>query len=144
MSRSSTPTALIACFATLTATNAATSAPRMPLEPTTMRDWHRTGMEGTGCYWSARRKGPILFAANGRTGITRVAGRVVVLAPAPEARELFPFTHDAWWAPGLRIRVLDTAVVRRMGYETVTTDAILVVDLHGRTTRASGSLICGS
>jgi hypothetical protein len=76
--------------------------------------------------------------------MTRVAGRVVALEPAAKARELFPFTHDAWQAPGLRIRVLDTAVVRAMGDETVTTDASLIVDLRGRITKLKGSMICGS
>lgn len=109
-----------------------------------MRDWRAAGMDGTGCYWSARRNGPILFAANGRTAMTGVAGRVVVLEPAAGARELFPFTYDAWRAPGLKVRILDAAVVRAMGYETVTTDATLVVDLKGHTRRMTGWLICGS
>jgi hypothetical protein len=109
-----------------------------------MRDWRAAGMDGTGCYWSARRNGPVLFAANGRTGMTRVAGRVVVLEPAAGARELFPFTHDAWRAPGLRVRIVDTGLVRAMGYETVTTDATLVVSRCRKTFRLKGSMICGS
>ena len=117
---------------------------RGPLEATTIRDWRRARMDGTGCYWSARRGGPVLFAANGRTGITRVAGRVIILEPVPGARDLFPFTHDEWQAPGLRIRVLDTAVVRASGYETVTTDATLRVRSRGRTFELNGSMICGS
>lgn len=134
----------MACLATTATSSAAAVKRNGPLQATTMRDWRAAGMDGTGCYWSARRNGPVLFAANGRTGMTRVAGRVVALEPAAKARELFPFTHDAWQAPGLRIRVLDTAVVRAMGDETVTTDATLVVDLQGRITRLKGSMICGS
>jgi len=134
----------MACLATTATSSAATVERNGPLQATTMRDWRAAGMDGTGCYWSARRNGPVLFAANGRTGMTRVAGRVVVLEPAAGARELFPFTHDAWQAPGLRIRVLDTAVVRAMGDETVTTDATLIVNLRGRITKLKGSMICGS
>lgn len=135
--------AAIACIATAAASAAAVRR-YGPLEATTTLDWRKAGMDGTGCYWSARENGPVLFAANGRTGITRVAGRVVVLEPAVGARELFPFTHDAWAAPGLTIRVVDTAVVRAMGDETVTTDATLVVDLGGRASTMTGSMICGS
>ncbi|KQM26499.1 MULTISPECIES: hypothetical protein [unclassified Sphingomonas] len=134
----------MACFATTATSSAATLKRNGPLQATTMRDWRAAGMDGTGCYWSARRNGPVLFAANGRTGITRVAGRVVVLEPAPGARELFPFTYDAWRSPGLTIRILDTAVVRAMGDETVTTDATLVVVLRGRIIKTRGSMICGS
>lgn len=134
----------MACLATTATSSAAAVKRNGPLQATTMRDWRAAGMDGTGCYWSARRNGPVLFAANGRTGMTRVAGRVVVLEPAAGARELFPFTHDAWQAPGLRIRVLDTAVVRAMGDEAVTTDATLIVDLRGRITKLKGSMICGS
>lgn len=132
------------CFATTATSSAATLKRNGPLQATTMRDWRAAGMNGTGCYWSVQRNGPVLFAANARTGMTRVAGRVVVLEPAAGARELFPFTHDEWQAPGLRIRILDTAVVRAMGYETVTTDATLVVDQRGRVTSMLGSMICGS
>lgn len=134
----------MACLATAPSSIAATVKRNGPLQATTMRDWRAAGMDGTGCYWSARRNGPVLFAANGRTAMTRVAGRIVVLKPAVGARELFPFTHDAWRAPGLRIRVLDTAVVRAMGDEAVTTDAALVVTLGGRIIRLHGSMICGS
>lgn len=132
------------CFATTATSSAATLKRNGPLQATTMRDWRAAGMDGTGCYWSARRNGPVLFAANGRTGMTRVAGRVVVLEPAAGARELFPFTHDAWRAPGLRVRILDTGVVRAMGDETVTTDATLLVSRRPETFRMRGSMICGS
>ncbi|MBB4087097.1 MULTISPECIES: hypothetical protein [Sphingomonas] len=134
----------MACLATAATSIAATVKRNGPLQATTMRDWRAAGMDGTGCYWSARRNGPVLFAANGRTGMTRVAGRVVVLEPAAGARELFPFTHDAWQAPGLKVRILDAAVVRAMGYETVTTDATLVVKYRSTTVRLRGSMICGS
>lgn len=134
----------MACLATSPSSIAATVKRNGPLRATTMRDWRAAGMDGTGCYWSARRNGPILFAANGRTAMTGFAGRVVVLEPAAGARELFPFTYDAWRAPGLKVRILDAAVVRAMGYETVTTDATLVVDLKGHTRRMTGWLICGS
>jgi hypothetical protein len=134
----------MACLATAATSIAATVKRNGPLQATTMRDWRAAGMDGTGCYWSARRNGPVLFAANGRTGMTRVAGRVVVLEPAAGARELFPFTHDAWRAPGLRVRIVDTGLVRAMGYETVTTDATLVVSRCRKTFRLKGSMICGS
>lgn len=134
----------MACLATAATSSAATVRRNGPLQATTMRDWRAAGMDGTGCYWSARRNGPVLFAANGRTAMTRVAGRIVVLKPAPRAQELFPFTYDTWRSPGLTIRILDTAVVRAMGDETVTTDASLIVDLRGRITKLKGSMICGS
>lgn len=134
----------MACLATAPSSIAATVKRNGPLQATTMRDWRAAGMDGTGCYWSARRNGPVLFAANGRTAMTRVAGRVVVLKPAPRAQELFPFTYDAWMSAELTIRVLDTAVVRAMGDETVTTDASLIVTRRSGTLRLPGSMICGS
>ena len=60
------------------------------------------------------------------------------------AKPLFPFTHDAWRFGDLTIRVVDTARIRSMGYETVTTDAMLVVTRRDVTTRLRGSMICGS
>lgn len=115
-----------------------------PFEPTSMRDWRKVGMDGTGCYWSSTTGGPVLFAANGRTAVVRVAGRIVRLEPARTAKNLFPFTYDTWQASGMRIRVVDTAIVKAMGDETVTTDAFLVVDRNGRPRRFKGSMICGS
>lgn len=117
---------------------------RVPLQPTTMSDWRAARMDGTGCYWSMRRGGPVLFAAAGRTAVTRVAGSVVVLSPAPKAAEMFPFTYGAWTSRDLEIRVVDSSVVRAIGYETVTTDAVLIVTRRGRPLRLRGSMICGS
>jgi len=134
----------MACLATAATSSAATVRRNGPLQATTMRDWRAAGMDGTGCYWSARRNGPVLFAANGRTGMTRVAGRVIVLEPAPDARELFPFTYDAWIALGLTIRVFDTTIVRAMGDEAVTTDATLVVTRPNGISRLRGAMVCGS
>ncbi|GAA0455311.1 hypothetical protein [Sphingomonas molluscorum] len=136
---------LACCVAvTMVAPQAHARSPDTLLQPTTIKDWRAAGMDGTGCFWSPRRNGPILFAAAGRTAVTKVAGRVVVLAPAPEARELFPFTHDAWTSDRLTIRVMDSAVVRAMGEETVTTDAMLIVTTGAKVRRMRGSLICGS
>ena len=117
---------------------------RVPLQPTTMSDWRAARMDGTGCYWSERKGGPVLFAAAGRTAVTRIAGRVVLLAPSPKAAELFPFTYDVWTSRGLEIRVVDGRVVRALGDETVTTDAVLIVRRRGKLLRLRGSMICGS
>lgn len=117
---------------------------RIPLEPSTYADWRAAGLDGTGCYWSRRKEGPVLVAASGRTAVTRMAGRVVVLKPDARARALFPFTYDAWAGPGLTIRIEDGGVIRAMGDETVTTDATITVRRHGIVTRLRGSMICGS
>ncbi len=69
---------------------------------------------------------------------------MLLLAPRRDARELFPFTYDAWRSGDLTIRVIDTRVARAIGSESVTTDALLVVSRRGTTTRLRGSLICGS
>lgn len=126
-----------------TVTVAATPRP-VVLEATTMADWRAAKLDGTGCYWSPRRGGPIHFVAAGNTAMTKVRGRIVVLEPRRDAKALFPFTHDAWRADDLTIRVVDTARVRAMGYETVTTDAVLVVTRRNVTRRLRGSMICGS
>lgn len=123
----------------------ADAAPRpVELEATTMADWRAANLDGTGCYWSPRRGGPILFVAAGDKAMIRVGGRIVILNPRRDAKPLFPFTHDAWRSGDLTIRVVDTARIRSMGYETVTTDAMLVVTRRDVTTRLRGSMICGS
>lgn len=101
-------------------------------------------MDGTGCYWSERKGGPVLVAAGGRTAVTRMAGDVVVLKPDSKAKELFPFTYDAWTGRGLKIRIEDSGVVRAMGEEAVTTDATITITKQGIVTRLRGSMICGS
>jgi hypothetical protein len=121
------------------------AAPRpVVLEATTRADWRAAELDGTGCYWSPRRGGPIHFVAAGHTAMTKVGGRIVILKPRRDAKPLFPFTHDAWRADDLTIRVVDTARVWAMGYETVTTDAVLVVTRRNVTIRLRGSMICGS
>lgn len=123
----------------------ADAAPRPAvLEATRRADWRAAGLDGTGCYWSPRRGGAIHFVAAGDKAMTRVGGRVVILKPRRDARDLFPFTHDAWQSGDLTIRVVDTARIRSMGYETVTTDAVLIVTRRNVTTRLRGSMICGS
>ena len=122
----------------------AQAASPVTLQPTTIADWRAAGMDGTGCYWSRRPGGPVLFAAAGRKAMTKVRGRVLLLAPRRDARELFPFTYDAWRTGDLTIRVIDTSVARAIGSESVTTDALLVVSRSGTATRLRGSLICGS
>lgn len=121
------------------------AAPRpVVLEAMTMADWRAAKLDGTGCYWSPRRGGPIHFVAAGNTAMTKVRGRIVILKPRRDAKPLFPFTHDAWRADVLTIRVVDTARIRAMGYETVTTDAALIVTRRNVTIRLRGSMICGS
>lgn len=121
------------------------AAPRPAvLEATTRADWRAAELDGTGCYWSPRRGGPIVFVAAGDKAIAKVGGRIVILKPRRDARDLFPFTHDAWRSGDLTIRVVDTARIRAMGYETVTTDAALIVTRRNVTTRLRGSMICGS
>ena len=121
------------------------AAPRPAvLEATTRADWRAAGLDGTGCYWSPRRGGPIHFVAAGDKAMTKVGGRIVILKPRRDAKPLFPFTHDAWRSGDLTIRVVDTARIRSMGYETVTTDAALIVTRRNVTTRLRGSMICGS
>lgn len=114
------------------------------LETTTRADWRAANLDGTGCYWSPRRGGPIVFVAAGDKAMTKVNGRIVILKPRRDAREMFPFTYDGWQSGDLTIRVVDTARIRAMGYETVTTDAALIVTRRNVTTRLRGSMICGS
>jgi hypothetical protein len=114
------------------------------LQATTMADWRAAGLDGTGCYWSPRRGGPIHFVAAGAKAMTRIGGRILILKPSQGARDLFPFTHDFWQSGDLTIRVVDSARIRAMGYETVTTDALLIVNRAGTTSRLRGSLICGA
>ncbi len=129
----------------LPSTNIADAATRpVVLEATTRADWRAAELDGTGCYWSPRRGGPIAFVAGGDKAVTRVGGRIVVLKPRRDAKALLPFTHDAWRADDLTIRVVDTARIRAMGYETVTTDAVLIVTRRNVTIRLRGSMICGS
>lgn len=138
-------TMIVGFFAIVSAaTVTAAAGRRLPLEPSTYADWRAAGMDGTGCYWSKRKDGPVLVAASGRTAVTRMAGHVVVLKPDSKAKALFPFTYDAWTGPGVKIRIEDSGVVRAMGDEAVTTDATITIDRHGIVTRLRGSMICGS
>ena len=136
---------IAACLAVPAVVAAADAAPRpVALQATTMADWRAAGLDGTGCYWSPRRGGPVHFVAAGAKAMTRVNGRVVILKSRRGARDLFPFTYDAWQSGDLTIRVVDSARIKAMGYETVTTDALLIVSRAGTTSRLRGSLICGS
>ena len=128
----------------ITSTGANAARRPVALQATTMTDWRAAGLDGTGCYWSPRQGGPIHFVAAGGKAITRVAGRVVILKPQRSARDLFPFTYDSWQSGDLTIRVVDSARIKAMGYETVTTGALLIVSRAGTTSRLRGSLICGS
>lgn len=129
----------------LTSIAIADAAPRPAvLEATTRADWRAAELDGTGCYWSPRRGGPMVFVAAGDKAMTKVNGRIVILKPRRDAREMFPFTYDGWQSGDLTIRVVDTARIRTMGYETVTTDAALIVTRRNVTTRLRGSMICGS
>ena len=127
-------------------TGAGANAARRPvaLQATTTTDWRAAGLDGTGCYWSPRQGCPIHFVAAGAKAMTRIDGRILTLKPGRGARDLFPFTYDAWQSGDLTIRVVDSARIRAMGYETVTTDALLIVSRAGTTSRLRGSLICGS
>lgn len=136
---------IAACLAVPAIVAAANAAPRpVALQATTMADWRAAGLDGTGCYWSPRRGGPIHFVAAGGKAMTRIDGRILILKPRRGARDLFPFTYDAWQSDDLTIRVIDSARIRAMGYETVTTQALLIVSRAGTTSRLRGSLICGS
>ena len=128
----------------ITSTGANAARRPVTLQATTMADWRAAGLDGTGCYWSPRQGGPIHFVAAGGKAMTRVNGRVVILKPRQGARDLFPFTYDAWQSGDLTIRVVDSARIKAMGYETVTTGALLIVSRAGTTSRLHGSLICGS
>ncbi len=136
---------IAACLAVPAVVATADAAPRpVALQATTMADWRAVGLNGTGCYWSPRQDGPIHFVAAGAKAMTRIDGRVVILKPRRGARDLFPFTYDVWQFGDLTIRVVDSARIRAMGYETMTTDALLIVSRAGTTSRLRGSLICGS
>lgn len=131
--------------AALILTTTVAAAPRpVVLEATTMADWRAAKLDGTGCYWSPRRGRAIHFVAAGNTAMAKVGGRIVLLKPRRDAKALFPFTYDAWRADDLTIRVVDSLRIRAMGYETVTTDAILIVTRRDVSTRLRGSMICGS
>ncbi|MGT2515150.1 hypothetical protein ACVOMT_13780 [Sphingomonas panni] len=59
----------------LTSIATVNAAPRPAvLEATTRADWRAAGLDGTGCYWSPRRGGPIVFVAAGDKAMTRVGG----------------------------------------------------------------------
>lgn len=121
------------------------TAPAEPvLQPSTIEDWRAAGMDGTVCYWSKRKNGPVLFVAAGETGLTRMDGAVVMLSPAQDAADLYPFTHDRWQNGQLTIRVIDSAVAEEIGYEAVTTAADLIVVKDGIVSRSTGFMICGS
>lgn len=121
------------------------AAPAEPLlQPSTIEDWRAAGMDGTGCYWSERKDGPVLFVAAGNIGLTRMDGAVVMLSPAQDAADLYPFTHDRWQKGELTIRVIDSTVAEEVGYEAVTTAADLVVVKDGIVSRLTGFMICGS
>lgn len=96
---------IAACLAVPTTIAAADGArPSMALQVTTMADWRAAGLDGTGCYWSLHRGGPVHFVAAGNKAMTRIDGRIVILKPQRGARDLFPFTRDSWQSENLTIR----------------------------------------
>ncbi len=84
------------------------------------------------------------FAAAGDRAAIRLGGTVVVLAPAPRSRELFPFTFADWRGEGVTIRVGQIGKARWLGTEDSTARATLTVVIRGVSQRMYGTLSCGS
>ena len=111
----------------------------------TTDDLRRAHATGTGCFSSLPGDRDLVrFAMVDDHAAAKVGGRVVAFAPAPDARDLFPFTHDAWTGGGLSIRVRRVGSDRRFGSEGLVASTVLVVTSGKRSRTVRGGMICGS
>ena len=113
-------------------------------EPMTLDQVVEAGAGGTGCSWSKTGDHRMRFAAADDRAVIRLAGRIVVLAPAPHARELFPFTFTDWQAKGLSARLTQIGPARRLGSEATNARATLTITVGGTSRRLAGTMSCGS
>ncbi|MBD8735361.1 hypothetical protein [Sphingomonas sp. CFBP 13706] len=122
----------------------AVSAAPPSLQPMTRAQVMEAGAGGTGCSWSMTGDRRMRFAAAGDRAAIRLGRAVMVLAPAPRSRELFPFTFADWRGEGVTVRVGQVGRARWVGTEASTARATLTVSMRGVSRRIGGTLSCGS
>lgn len=99
---------------------------------------------GTACSWSLAEDRRIRFAAADDHAVVRLPSGVVVLRPASDAHDLFPFTHDRWSGEGVAARVASVGPATRKGSETLEQAADLEVSVGGKIWKRRGLMVCGS
>lgn len=105
-----------------------------------------SGVHGTGCSWALRGERGSRLMMIGDRALVKLTGRLVFLEAGPGARDMFPFTHDRWNAPGgdVAITVRKVASAKRIGTETLGSRTDLVLAQAGRRTVLHGMMECGS
>jgi hypothetical protein len=114
------------------------------LQPMTFDQVFQAGAAGTGCSWSLPPDRRMRFAAAEDRAVVRLDGRMIILAPAPNAPELAPFTFKDWRGEGVTVRIQPMGVARRVGTEATTSRAMLAIAVRGKSRRTVGALSCGS
>jgi hypothetical protein len=116
----------------------------VPLQSMTSDQVFEAGAGGTGCSWSLPPDRRMRFAAADDRAVVRLEGRMIILAPEPNAPELAPFTFRNWQAEGVTVRIQPMGVGRRVGTEATTSRATLIIAVRGKSRRIVGALSCGS
>lgn len=115
----------------------------VPLEALVPADLDRARMRGTGCTWSDRNGGRMRLVASDDRAMVKLGGRLLMLRPAPDAAEMFPFTHDRWIGEGVAIAITAHGAPLGGGGASVRA-ALLDVKVAGRASKARGLLDCGT
>ncbi|WP_260596813.1 hypothetical protein [Sphingomonas endolithica] len=132
---------IVTCF--VPAVSPAARGPLL-LQPMTSDQVFEAGAAGTGCSWSLPPDRPMRFAAAEDRAVVRLDGRMIILAPRPNAPELFPFTFKDWHAEGVTVHIQPIGIARRVGTEATTSRATLTIAVQGKSQRIVGALSCGS
>lgn len=118
--------------------------PRVELQPLTFSQVMDAGAAGSGCSWSLGKGRAMRFAAADDRAVVRIRGRVIVLAPMPGARDLFPTTFADWSHEGITIRVRQRSAARVRNAERLTYGAVLTLTDGRVLERFVGTMSCGS
>lgn len=118
--------------------------PGVELQPLTFSQVMDAGAAGSGCSWSPGKGRAMLFAAADDRAVVRIRGRVIVLAPMPGARDLFPTTFADWSHEGITIRVRQRGATRVRNAERLTYGAVLTLTDGRVSERFVGTMSCGS
>lgn len=119
----------------------------MPLQAMDRDDANATHTRGTGCSWNEGKQvhDTWLIAMTDDRAAVKIDGKLTLLAPTPEAVDLFPFTFDKWIGEdGTLFTIQQNGESRQVGVETIETPAMLTITKDGVSSKWQGTLNCGS
>ncbi|MFE8585808.1 hypothetical protein ACFX59_17100 [Sphingomonas sp. NCPPB 2930] len=133
---------LIAPFAATRAYAQRVSA--IPLETMSFEEMAAARAAGSGCTWLGGKGFTRRVAMKEDRGAVKRDGRIVMLRPAADASEVFPYTFHHWVGGGMDILIKNSGKEVGRGPEHVETLATLTLTEEGRSRSWRGRLNCGS